>query len=77
MFRAEADGVCVSTSKGRDEWEGQKKAASVRERDARRAVGLVEVITGVNIHVELQKILESEARFRGLQEPILQAIIKH
>jgi len=25
----------------------------------------------------MEEILESEARFRGLQEPILQAIIKH
>ncbi len=31
----------------------------------------------MDIHAELEKILGSKARFRGLQEPVLQAIIKH
>ena len=31
----------------------------------------------VDIYTELEKILESEARFRGLQELILQIIIKY
>ena len=31
----------------------------------------------MDIHAELKKILGSEARFRGLQEPVLQAIMKH
>ncbi len=44
MSRAEADGGCVGISRGRDELGGLKE--SVRERDARRAVGPVGVITG-------------------------------
>ena len=31
----------------------------------------------VDIYAELEKMLGSKARFRGLQEPVLQAIIKH
>ena len=31
----------------------------------------------VDIHAELEKMFGSEARFRGLQEPVLQAIMKH
>jgi len=31
----------------------------------------------VDIHAELEKMLGSEARFRGLQEPVLEAIMKH
>ena len=31
----------------------------------------------MDIHAELEKILGSEARFRGLQEPVLQAIMKY
>ncbi len=34
-------------------------------------------LRGVDIYAELEKMLGSEARFRGLQEPVLQAIIKH
>jgi RecQ family ATP-dependent DNA helicase len=34
-------------------------------------------LRGVDIHAELEKMLGSEARFRGLQEPVLQAIMKH
>jgi superfamily II DNA helicase RecQ len=34
-------------------------------------------LRGVDIYAELEKILGSEARFRGLQEPVLQAIMKH
>ena len=34
-------------------------------------------LRGVDIHTELEKMLGSEARFRGLQEPVLQAIMKH
>jgi RecQ family ATP-dependent DNA helicase len=34
-------------------------------------------LRGIDIHAELEKMLGSEARFRGLQEPVLQAIIKH
>ncbi|KAH7420283.1 hypothetical protein BKA64DRAFT_562969, partial [Cadophora sp. MPI-SDFR-AT-0126] len=34
-------------------------------------------LQGVDIHAELEKILGSEARFRGLQEPVLQAIMKY
>jgi superfamily II DNA helicase RecQ len=34
-------------------------------------------LRGVDIHIELKKILGSEARFRELQEPVLQAIMKH
>jgi hypothetical protein len=34
-------------------------------------------LRGVDIHRELEQMLGSEARFRGLQEPVLQAIIKH
>jgi len=31
----------------------------------------------VDIHVELEKMFGSEAQFRGLQEPVLEAIMKH
>ncbi|KAK6591540.1 hypothetical protein H4I96_12312 [Botrytis cinerea] len=34
-------------------------------------------LRGVDIHAELEKMLGSAARFRGLQEPVLQAIMKH
>ena len=34
-------------------------------------------LRGVDIHTELEKMLGSEARFRGLQEPVLQAIMKY
>jgi hypothetical protein len=34
-------------------------------------------LRGVDIHAELEKMLGGEARFRGLQEPVLQAIMKH
>jgi superfamily II DNA helicase RecQ len=34
-------------------------------------------LRGVDIHAELEKMLGSEARFRGLQEHVLQAIMKH
>lgn len=34
-------------------------------------------LRGVDIHRELEQMLGSEARFRGLQEPVLQAIMKH
>src|SRR6266536_867970 len=34
-------------------------------------------LRGVDIHAELEKMLGSEARFRGLQEPVLEAIMKH
>jgi len=34
-------------------------------------------LRGVDIHAELEKRLGSEARFRELQEPVLQAIMKH
>jgi superfamily II DNA helicase RecQ len=34
-------------------------------------------LRGVDIHRELEQMLGSEARFRGLQEPVLNAIMKH
>ena len=34
-------------------------------------------LRGVDIYAELEMMLGREARFRGLQEPVLQAIIKH
>ena len=34
-------------------------------------------LRGVDIQRELEQMLGSEARFRGLQEPVLQAIMKH
>ena len=34
-------------------------------------------LRGFDIHRELEQMLRSEARFRGLQEPVLQAIMKH
>ncbi len=34
-------------------------------------------LRGVDIYAELEKMLGSEARFRGLQEPVLEAIMKH
>ena len=34
-------------------------------------------LRGVDIHAELEKMLGSEARFRGLQKPVLEAIMKH
>jgi superfamily II DNA helicase RecQ len=34
-------------------------------------------LRGVDIHAELEKMLGSEGRFRGLQEPVLEAIMKH
>jgi superfamily II DNA helicase RecQ len=34
-------------------------------------------LRGVDIYAELEKILGSEARFRELQEPVLQAIMKY
>lgn len=34
-------------------------------------------LRGVDIHAALEQILGSEARFRGLQEPVLRAIMRH
>jgi RecQ family ATP-dependent DNA helicase len=34
-------------------------------------------LRSIDIHVELEKMLGSQAQFRGLQEPILHAIMKH
>lgn len=34
-------------------------------------------LRGVDIQVELEKMFGGQARFRGLQEPVLQAIMKH
>ncbi|KAK5279583.1 ATP-dependent DNA helicase sgs1, partial [Exophiala xenobiotica] len=34
-------------------------------------------LRGVDIHAELEKMFGSEARFRGSQEPVLRAIMKH
>ena len=60
-------GIPVSTARGGDEWKSQVYEGEIRWKRLR----------GVGIHRELEQMLGSEARFRGLQEPVLQAIMKH
>jgi hypothetical protein len=68
---------CICELRGRDEWQGKAQAPDIRGGDVGCVVGLVKRLQRVDICTELEQILGNEARFRRLQEPVLDAIIKH